>query len=360
MKVKKQRIIFGYIILDLFLLLVSTLSVLFLPYLLELSESTPVSSKRALFLVAVFSVGWIITIFVNSAQDFYMKTKLTKRNKALIINCLLFIGIATSLILTFDLRGHLIRLTYLVIGTFFIINVISFKVLIDVFKKGKFFNKFGARMLVLGAGEKGREVLDFVNENRHLGYNVVGFLDDHYPGNNGINLLGKVNDLDLVLEEKVVDEIVITLPIENDSQIRTAIKAADTRGIRVNLIPEFPYETGASYKSYSLGTLPVLQYRQIPLDLFHNFILKKSFDILFATLVLILFFPIFLFIAILIKIDSPGPIFYKPIRKGQLGQNFVCYKFRTMQHSTDANAGTKSTVKNDPRITKVGKFLTKI
>ncbi|MCB0835789.1 MAG: undecaprenyl-phosphate glucose phosphotransferase [Bacteroidetes bacterium] len=359
MKVKKQRIIFGYIVLDLFLLLVSALSVLFLPYVLELVESPPVSNKRALLMIAVYGVGWLITIFANNAQDIYMRTELLKRNKALIINCFVFAGIAATIILVLGLKYHFLKLTLFVTGTFLVLNMISFKILIDIFKESKFLNSFGARMLVVGAGEKGREVLKFVNQNKHLGYNVVGFLDDFYTASNGLNLLGKVNDLDTILEEKKVDEIVITLPIENDHQIRTAIQSADTHGIRVNLIPEFPYETKGNYKSYSLGTLPVLQYRQIPLDLFHNFILKKAFDYLFATAVIILLFPVFAMIAILIKMDSPGPILYKPIRKGQLGQNFVCFKFRTMKQNDDANAGTQSTVKDDPRITRVGRFLRK-
>ncbi|MEL7192866.1 MAG: exopolysaccharide biosynthesis polyprenyl glycosylphosphotransferase, partial [Bacteroidota bacterium] len=112
-------------------------------------------------------------------------------------------------------------------------------------------------------------------------------------------------------------------------------------------------------ESYQLGDMPVLQLKQTAQDQFHNFMLKKIFDILFAGMFLLVFSPILILIAILIRLDSKGPIFYKPIRKGEAGGNFVCFKFRTMYVDTSKFAGMKSTTKDDPRITRVGKYLRK-
>ncbi|MEO1451800.1 MAG: undecaprenyl-phosphate glucose phosphotransferase, partial [Bacteroidota bacterium] len=219
---------------------------------------------------------------------------------------------------------------------------------------------FSSNLLVLGAGKSGKDLLSFTEQNRHLGYKVVGFLDDHYPGSNGINLLGRLNDLSNILDSQEVDEIVIALPPENHSEIKQAIKVADYRGVRVNLVPEYTQIVeGSRVKSYTLGQLPVLQLKGTALDQFHNFIMKKGFDLLFATGVLIMLSPILLTLAIIIKLTSKGPVFYKPVRKGQAGEDFVCYKFRTMYVDKGANAGQKSTTKDDPRITPIGRILRK-
>ena len=95
------------------------------------------------------------------------------------------------------------------------------------------------------------------------------------------------------------------------------------------------------------------------MDDFSNFVLKKVFDMLFALTVLVLLSPVLLTIAILIKLNSKGPVFYKPIRKGLKGNDFVCFKFRSMYVDNTDGAGTKSTVKDDPRITGIGKYMRK-
>ena len=100
-------------------------------------------------------------------------------------------------------------------------------------------------------------------------------------------------------------------------------------------------------------------YPTQPLNKTANALIKRSFDILFAATVLILLAPVLIFIAILIRIDSKGPVFYRPIRQGKDGREFTCLKFRTMYtelcedpRKRDLDDGHKSTIKNDPRITR--------
>lgn len=96
-----------------------------------------------------------------------------------------------------------------------------------------------------------------------------------------------------------------------------------------------------------------------PLDQMRNLLLKKGFDFLFSLMVIIILSPVFLLIALLIAIEVRGSFLYCPLRKGEQGKTFKCYKFRTMSTCDDPSNGTKSTVKNDPRITRIGKFLRK-
>ncbi|MEZ4826795.1 MAG: exopolysaccharide biosynthesis polyprenyl glycosylphosphotransferase [Bacteroidia bacterium] len=361
MKVKKQRIIFGYIFLELLLLCISNLLILFwsLKNHVNYDLNPVVFTRTSLLLNFVYLSSWILTVFINNAQDVYFKTRIATRARILGVGCFILVGLSVTAIFLSGISLAFIEMSLKTVVLFYVLNLITFELIQMSFSHSKRYQSFGAKMLVLGAGEKGKEVLNFVTQNKHLGYDVVGFLDDDYPSSNGINLLGRMNDLPKVLDTKPVDEIVIALPFEKREEIQTAIHVADNRGIRVNLVPEFPPEIEHSYKAYSIGSMPVYQLKQIPLDHFHNFILKKSFDILFALGVLVFLSPVFLVIGLLIKLGSKGPVFYKPLRKGQAGGTFVCYKFRTMTDCDDVANGTRSTVVNDPRITGIGKYLRK-
>ena len=142
-------------------------------------------------------------------------------------------------------------------------------------------------------------------------------------------------------------------------KISAIVKIADDFGVRVKLIPESPFLMSKNYQPFTMGNLAVFGLRQSPLDNFSLTVLKRLFDFLFALFVLIFFAPIFLLIAIFIFLENRGPIFYTPYRKGEANKTFKCYKFRTMSVCEDPMNGVRSTEVNDPRITKVGKFLRK-
>ncbi|GAB4407463.1 MAG: undecaprenyl-phosphate glucose phosphotransferase [Bacteroidia bacterium] len=358
MKVKKQRIIFGYLLLELILLNIATYAVTYFKFL-------PVPAERfAAFLAGgylqlslIYNISWVLIVLLNGNQDLYVYESYSKRVQRVIINVFILLGMSSTIILLSGLEEYPLTILLGPVFVFTPLNLIAFAILFRVLSRSKDTPAFGAKILVLGAGQSGKRVLEFAEQNKHLGYKVVGFLDDHYPGSNGISLLGRLDDLPNVLDKNNVDEIVIALPLENQQEIRTAIDTADYRGVRVNLVPEYPELVGPRYKSYNLGSIPILQLKEIPLDQFHNFLAKKAFDVLFSLAVLIMLSPVLITIAILIKLNSKGPVFYKPVRKGQAGGDFLCYKFRTMYVDQGPQAGAKSTTKDDPRITKIGKVL---
>ena len=221
-----------------------------------------------------------------------------------------------------------------------------------------------ANILLVGGSKQSQQVLDFARKIQPFGYSTVGFLNN---GTQGIpisteeyKVLGGVQDLPSILDTKPIDEIFISGTSLQQEEIQTVIDVADNRGIRVNLIPETPALEGNHFKTSDLNGFPIFKHRETPLDNFNNFLLKRIFDTLFSLVVLIGLSPIFVLIAILIKLESRGPVFYKPVRKGEAGGTFRCYKFRTMSVCDDPLHGTKSTVVNDPRITRIGKYLRKL
>lgn len=359
MIVKKQRIVFSYLVLEFFLLNLCAFLTLFFsrPEFLD-GTATSAANSAYFSLFIIYNLSWGITILYYGTTELYASKSLRTRVKQHIVNSLTFVGITSVLVILSGVGDESKTLILAPVATFSLLNLGAFLILHKIFKSQKSEVPFGSRLLVLGYGEKGKEVFDFTENNKHLGYGVIGFLNDEQVSDKGVNWLGKIQDLPEILDSRPIDEIVITLPAKNETEIKKAIEVADYRGVRVNVIPDLP-DYGTNVKPYLFDKMPVYQLRMIPLDNFNNFFLKKVFDTVFAFCVLVFLSPVYLIIGFLIFLETGWPIFYTPLRKGEAGSNFKCYKFRTMKESDDPNLGTKSTVRNDPRITKIGKYLRK-
>jgi len=215
--------------------------------------------------------------------------------------------------------------------------------------------------LIVGAGRIGKQVLQYLNRDVSLGYNVIGFLDDN-PERAMVPeemIIGQLNDLNKVITSKNVKELILAIPLIEVEKINEAINLSEFHGLRISMIPDYYRLIERPFETKTLGVLPVVNIREIALDNFLNKGLKRSFDILFSLMVIVTLSPVFLVIAILIKRDSGGPILYKPVRVGLGGKEFKCWKFRSMMVDASLDHGKKSTVQNDPRITKLGSTLRK-
>jgi exopolysaccharide biosynthesis polyprenyl glycosylphosphotransferase len=197
--------------------------------------------------------------------------------------------------------------------------------------------------------------------NSNCGCEVIGFLDDEpHP-----NVLGGVRDLSRIARQHFADEIVIATSVSKE--LKRAIDEARQEHINIVLIPESVGIFGPDQKTDSLAGFPALViHREEPSRL--RVALKRSIDILGATTGLVLLSPLLLVIVILVKLDSPGPIFYAHTRVGKKGRRFTCYKFRTMipnantlksqlRHLNELGNGFFFKIEKDPRLTKLGSFL---
>src|SRR5690606_31006295 len=139
--------------------------------------------------------------------------------------------------------------------------------------------------------------------------------------------------------------------------IKEISEYADQNFISFKIVPDFQGLVTTNINLYYYGSIPILAFRREPLSILFNKIVKRSFDIAFSFMVIILIFPVLIpVVAIAIKLESPGPVFFRQLRPGKKNKLFVCYKFRTMR--VNNNTELQAT-KDDPRITKVGKFLRK-
>lgn len=228
--------------------------------------------------------------------------------------------------------------------------------------RSKGFNK--QFVLVLGAGTIGKRYVQNLMNYPEYGLEVIGFLDDYQSENSSkedysIKVLGNINDLNKVLEEKIVDEVVIALPLTVYPKYQQIITVCEKAGIRVSIVPDFYDILPANPHFEQFGDLPVINTRDIPLDEFVNRILKRAFDIVFSLIAIIIISPVLLIVAIGVKLTSPGPILFKQERVGLNRRTFMMYKFRSMKHMSETASNTQWTVKDDPRRTKFGTFIRK-
>jgi putative colanic acid biosynthesis UDP-glucose lipid carrier transferase len=219
-------------------------------------------------------------------------------------------------------------------------------------------------VIIVGYNKTSIEFFKTLKEHVYYGYKCVGFIHDTPIDAEGLNYLGKIADLENALKAQHIDEVIISLPSEKASEIRYCAEICDQLNVRVRLMPALQDLTTKSEEIDNLGLLSVINLNELPLDKWENKFFKMLFDKLFAGLFFIIIgwwlFPI---IAILVKLDSKGPVYYQQERWGVNNKPINCYKFRTMRSENGYNGHNKEdfeqTTRNDPRVTRLGRGLRK-
>lgn len=359
--------VFGHVLMEFLLLNLSILIVFF-----SSSKSTGLNSTQETFLsgyfplFVIFNASWILTVILNEDSGYHLNKSISSRVKFLLFNSLLIIGTAHTISSLFGVDFGNRFFLAVTISLFFLLDFFLFRLRDQYYERRKK-TTVNSKALIVGGGKQNQQLPDFTETVQHHGYQVVGWLNGEQPvhvasaATSSFPVTGHIKDLSNVLATTAVDEIFIGLSSMEEEDIKRAVMTADYHGVRVNLVPDTPNFLTVNFKPSTVENLPVYQLRKSPLDQFNNFLLKTIFDFLFASFVILLLSPIFLIITLLIYIEGrgKGPLFYTPIRKGEKGASFKCYKFRTMSVCDDPVNGTQSTIKDDPRITFVGKYLRK-
>jgi exopolysaccharide biosynthesis polyprenyl glycosylphosphotransferase len=226
------------------------------------------------------------------------------------------------------------------------------------------------RLLIAGAGEVGRTVMRNIVAHPALGYHIVGFVDDDpEKGSTDIGrfqALGSTTNIPRLLRELAIDEVIITLPWMYHRKIVSIVAQCERQQVRVRIVPDIFQMTLSHLDVEYLGDIPMIGVREVSIS-GSQLILKRAMDVAISLIGLILLFPLFIIIAVAIKLDTPGPALFKQIRVGKGERLFACFKFRSMRQGADnekeryqaqneAN-GAFFKIRDDPRITRVGRFL---
>jgi putative colanic acid biosynthesis UDP-glucose lipid carrier transferase len=214
-------------------------------------------------------------------------------------------------------------------------------------------------IIIVGAGKNGMELYKVIKNDLGYGFNVLGFFDDNTILKQVLpNYLGPLSKIEAFVARNDVDEIYCTIPGAKSDKISELMNFSEKNMIRFYIIPDFYRDIKKTMVLDMMDSVPLLTIRTEPLQSPYNRFLKRTFDIAFSVLVLVLVYPfLYLIAGILIKISSKGPILFKQKRTGLYGAEFECYKFRTMQMNEEADL--LQAVKDDPRTTGIGSFLRK-
>ncbi|NJN24880.1 MAG: exopolysaccharide biosynthesis polyprenyl glycosylphosphotransferase [Cyclobacteriaceae bacterium] len=346
-KARERSLILFFLIVDLFLLNISVVAVSELHY-----ENFWQSSK--FFLLA--NACWFITYLLFINETMFEKEDFFKRFQTLFNKFSIYLSILAFAIVVLNLN---------ISRTLFLGSTVSFYLFKSVFSyfysfliKHRRNGQYYSTVLIVGTGETTQDILHFYKSNPDLG-KVVGCLSDDGLPSEYCNVVGSVADFEQIAKRNYCSEIIINIQLVNDKKIKELIDIAEKYGIRPRVVPNYYEMFKRAYEVETLGKIPIINIREVKVERYANRFWKRAFDIAFSMTVLFFAAPVMILIAIAIKLESKGPVFYKPLRCGRKGTSFRVYKFRSMRENDDDTGGTRSTVKNDSRITKVGKFIRK-
>ncbi len=319
-------------------------------------------------------IAWLVSvIFVNNANNLY-QTRRELGESVEVWTVVKSVGLAALLIIV-------VKYIFKIEGfprTIFVITVLSqifFLSLWRILKRyfvnflvSRGYNNFNA--VIIGAGKVGRALAHEIQAKPELGIKVIGFLDDFkigtpYP-DSSLKVLGKLSDFMQISRKEFVNKVFIT--IHHDSRVfLNLLEQAKDLHVTVRVVPQGFELTTGEFCKYNIGFIPILEY----CDAEHSSKQsgKRIFDLFMGLCAFILFLPILLVIALMIKLDSPGPVFYQSQRYGRGGRIFKMYKFRSMVfnaddllpklHHQNEVDGPIFKIKKDPRVTPFGQILRK-
>lgn len=349
MRLRPREIHLLILSIDLFILNAS-----FFVVRLFLDEGDPTCLKQ---LLISLNIGYIIVspVFVENLRD--MKSDFPRMTRSLVRRFVYYFAF-TALILFFSGQATCPRHQYLTtISLFFLLKFcVSSWFFFRYFFKTHLYLK---PTIIIGDNKLGAQLQDYFITNKYLGIKPIGMLSERPSLNPESNVIGSVDDFQKIFDSRPFEDAFIVLPLTQADRIKNLIAVAERNGVRTHLVPNFAGSQEIHFKVGNLGDIPLLQMRTFPLDTYANRFLKRAFDIVFASLMILLLLPFGLLIALLIKLTSKGPVFFRTHRLGVTGAPFTIYKFRTMIYQPVSNDQLRSTVEGDQRITRTGKFLRK-
>ncbi|MDP2939834.1 MAG: sugar transferase [Candidatus Omnitrophota bacterium] len=362
----RRRIHTIYLILDIILISIS----FYLPCKIN-PDSIPQSLVEFKPYFSVFAIWTLSLIFLLNNLHLYATDRSLSISKewGQVVKCVLFSSVLAALFI-FALKAVIFSRLVFIESTFLLaLSLSSFRTVKRIWVRYLIRNGYSnLNILIVGSGNTGSALSEEIQNNPYLGLRIVGFLDDNNTHNTlGCKVLGKIKDLEDVVKKNFVDEIYVTIPSERKITSEVLLQAMKM-GKTVRVVAErfdLPYQqVGLNY----IGFIPLLTYFEKNLHGTEQAI-KRFLDIIVSVMLLILFLPLLLIIAFLIKLESPGSVFYVSKRSGKKGKIFNFYKFRSMVHGAENHKEAlrhKSEVKGpifkirkDPRITSLGRFLRK-
>ncbi|MDD2961391.1 MAG: undecaprenyl-phosphate glucose phosphotransferase [Muribaculaceae bacterium] len=305
----------------------------------------------------ILNISYLISVSlysdIHSQRTVFADKIILQAVKLVVLDCALFLALLAIIDST--------ELPLIIIGKFYVVFLLVLSIWWIVSRKLiKSYRTHGfnfRRVIIIGRGKMGVKLLEEMLSDAGYGYRVMGFFDNAKNSRSINKYKGTIDDVEDFIKENHIDEMYCTVADAETDLTERLIKIAENNAVDFYYVPQVNSSLMRKFELNNIGNLPALSIRRNPLNKMVNKVLKRTFDICCSALFLILSPIIFLPVAIAIKLSSPGPIFFRQKRTGYRGEEFVCFKFRTMRVNKDSDK-LQATL-NDPRKTAIGEFLRK-
>lgn len=306
------------------------------------------------------NLSWVVTYFAFTKKNLFLRDSFLNRVLRISKRQLIFVGIAASLALLL-LPNSFSRFFFLEYSfLFWVAKIVLYWILYRYirFKRSKQINTIQAA--IVGLNDTGKMLRTIIDSNPNLGYHFAGFISTQ--NSNDKDLIGHTDKLEELIDKHQIQMVFFTLSFLNGlkSEIRgeQILKTCNRKGVRLRVIPKNQKWFRKKVNMESVGDFVVINPQEIPLDDAGLRLQKRFFDLIFSSLVIVLLLWWLLpLIALLIKINSKGPVFFIQKRTGINNKTFNCLKFRSMRVNDSANE--QQATAYDQRITKIGRFMRK-
>ena len=317
--------------------------------------------------MAVIYIYWLLIFtFVGMYKTWFASSRfdeLTTLFKASFIG----IFILFTLIFSDDLKEgvqHANRFLIFIYWGVFLVSVGFGRLLIRSIQRKLLINGYGRRnALIVGYNPKAQEIHRTIKKYKGLGLDVVAYVavKDKNVGKkyDGVKVFDTVEKIEKVIRDNGVKEIILALEKHEDDVFMNVIAKCENEDVNLKIVPDLYEIISGQARTTQIYGFPLIDIMPQLMPAWEKKV-KRFLDIIFSFLVLVITLPITIVTAILIKLDSEGPIFFKQERTGLNGENFYVYKFRSMVKDAEKKSGPVWSQKNDPRVTKVGAFIRKV
>ncbi len=220
---------------------------------------------------------------------------------------------------------------------------------------------FNSRVAIFGASMQGQKLAKYIRGNSKLTISLVGFFDDRRDGRvpvvvDDLPVYGTLNDLVAMIRDGLIDQVIVALPWSAESRIQQVVQKLALTPVRIRLAPDLANFAFATRPLVLLGDLPVITLFERPIS-GTDAIIKRAEDLILTLLILVLVAPVMLLVALAVKLDSPGPVFFRQPREGFNNKTFRVFKFRSMADSKCEVAEIRQATRGDKRVTRVGRII---
>lgn len=305
-------------------------------------------------LFIAFNAVWLLLVTLSKAYETsrieHISTKIYQTLGLIGFHGLLIAGLWVSTKAYFYSREFLL-LAYLFFSSSMLIWRTALLYALRAYRKSGLNHR---NVIVYGYGDIATELVNFFTIHPEYGYQFKGYFDDNNTDESEV--IGSFNQINEYVRNNKIDEIYCCLPYVDYKNIKELIDFGDETLVKIKLLTDFRGFSSKGVELQRYDHIPILNITSTPLDDWKNRLVKRTFDIVFSLFVIVFILSWLLpLLAILIRLESKGPTFFRQKRTGQDNKDFYCYKFRSMTVN-DASDNQQAT-RNDNRITKIGGFL---